>query len=110
MKLPKARRSTGGQKGELLGLGRDLGRLRRRCRRLARHKGLNWAEWSAAVEQTNHVARQIGRVDPRDLAGLLVRYEALAWLLLEADDVIVDKVAKKGFVALGRAMRGLTTK
>lgn len=94
---------------ELAALGQQLARARRRCRRLGATKSGDWASWSAAVEDTTGIARRIGRLQPTDSHGLLARYEALAWLLLEQDDVIMDAEAKRAFVAFGRALRRLVS-
>jgi hypothetical protein len=78
MRQPKnrtTRRSS--DTGDLGQLGAELGRLRRRCRQLKRRADIDWATWSAAVEETNALAQRIGRTPPDDLAGLLVRYDAL---------------------------------
>jgi hypothetical protein len=74
---------------------------------LKRNAGADWAAWSDAVDETNRLARSIGRISPRTLSDLQVRYEALAWLLLEADDVIMDAGARAAFIAFGRALRRL---
>ena len=88
----------------LVSLGHELQRLRRRCRRL---HATDWASWSSTVEETNSLAQRISHMEPRTLAGLLVRYEALAWLLVEADDVIMDTRACSSFIAFGRALKRL---
>jgi hypothetical protein len=105
--LRTKRGGTAAPDGDLLELGRDLERLRRRCHRLQRRKEQHWAEWSAAVAETTILARRVGRLEPRSLDGLRVRYGALAWMLVEADDVIVDVVARRAFIAFGRAVQQL---
>ena len=92
---------------ELIALGRAFTCVRRRYRRLPRTEGDNWAAWSAAMEDTTTVARRIGRVQPDGPAGLLIRYRALHWLLIEQDDVIMDDEGKRAFEAFGTALRRL---
>jgi branched-subunit amino acid aminotransferase/4-amino-4-deoxychorismate lyase len=109
MRQPRTKRGRAtAPDGELLELGRDLERLRRRCRRLHLQKQERWAQWSAAIAETTALARKISRLAPTSLEGLLVRYNAVAWMALEADDVIVDRRARLALVSLGRAMRQLS--
>jgi hypothetical protein len=60
------------------------------------------------VEEANQLARRISRLHPQGLSDLQVRYNALGWLMLEADDVIVDRAARRAFIAFGRALRQLS--
>jgi hypothetical protein len=101
------RRTKPAPDADLLALGRHLQQLPRRCLRLEREKEDRWAEWSAAVEETTTVATRISRLEPSGLEGLLVRYEAVAWMMLEADEVIVDGGARRAFVAFGKVLRQL---
>ena len=92
---------------ELISLGRAFIHARRRYRRLRRTDVDDWAAWSAAMDNTTAVARRIGHVQPDSPAGLLVRYRALHWLLLEQDDAIMDDEGRRAFIAFGRALRRL---
>jgi hypothetical protein len=93
---------------DLSELGCELDQLRRKCRRLRRRADQDWTSWSAAVDETNRLARRISRVTPQTLPDLLVRYEALTWLVIGGDDVIMDAGARAVFIAFGRALRRLT--
>jgi hypothetical protein len=57
--------------------------------------------------QSQHLGEKIGRLEPHGIVGLAVRHEAMAWLMLEADDVIVDARARDAFLSFGRALRRL---
>ena len=92
---------------ELIALGGELTRARRRYRRLRKDRADRWGAWSAAIEETTTIARRIGRLQPDDLPGLLICYQALHWLLLEQDDVIMDEEGRHAFHAFGGAVRQL---
>jgi hypothetical protein len=91
---------------DLLALGAELQRLRRQCRRL-KQRSQAWSAWSATVDEADDIAERIGRIAPSSLTGLLVRHQALAWQLIEADDAIIDSNGRLGFLAFGRALRRL---
>lgn len=95
---------------ELIALGREFARARRRYRRLRKGRAGDWTAWSAAMEEATELARRVGRVRPVSPSGLLVRYEAVVWLLLEQDDAIVDDEGRRAFLAFGRALRRLVAR
>jgi hypothetical protein len=49
------------------------------------------------VDEANSLARRIGRNEPQSVAGLLVRFDALAYQLVEVDDAIIGGRGYEGF-------------
>ena len=74
---------------ELLALGAQLERLRRRviAKRRAMTEGAGWAKWNAAMAESVALAGRIGRMPAHDMAGAAVKLRALAW---EWDDDLDD--------------------
>lgn len=103
-----ARRVTTGEAdkpaGDLLDLGRELDRLRRRAARLQRRATTarvdatgdppafgsdEWQAWSETIDDALIVVDEIAGTPARDLDGLRVKYRALLWRLTH-DDGLLD--------------------
>jgi hypothetical protein len=90
----------GAVRSPLLQLGQDLRRDQARTRRAwMRYRGASEGAdpegaakahqaWSNAVEDTLRIVEIISREQPRDLAGLLIQYEAIHWWISEDDSVL----------------------
>lgn len=96
---------------DLIVLGAQVERLRRRVKRLGyqvRPGGDHavWARWSRAVAECAELCERIARSPAHDLAGLAVRYRALLWELVE-DDLILDLAVRRRAIAFGRELEAM---
>ena len=62
--------------------------------------------WSDAVEDTLGIVEIISRERPRDLADLLIQYEAIYWWISE-DDSVLDTGTRRWLGRFRRAIRSL---
>ena len=96
---------------DILALGAQLDRLRRRVLRLSKHAQpggdtILWSRWSRAVSECAELCEQIAKMPVKDLAGLAVRYRALLWEIVE-DDLILDIAVRRRAIAFGRDLDAL---
>jgi hypothetical protein len=102
----------------LLQLGQDLLRHQARSRRArAKYQGASEGAdadgaakahqaWSDALEDTLRIVDIISRGQPRDLADLLIQYEAIWWWISE-DDSVLDTGTRRWLRRFLRAIRSL---
>jgi hypothetical protein len=62
--------------------------------------------WSDAIEDTLRIVEAISREQPRDLADLLIQYEAIWWWIVE-DDSVLDTSTRRWLRRFRRALRSL---
>lgn len=98
---------------DLIVLGLQLQRLRRRVQALHRNmRTINetdaWQRWSEAHAELTGFCDRIVRMPASTMAGLAVRYEALAVGLLD-DGVLMDDGIRRQVLALRREMRRLAS-
>lgn len=65
-----------------------------------------WARWSATADELAELADQILRQAAQDLPDLVVKFDALAWLLL-GDGAVLDHVAERQVQSFCRELRRL---
>jgi hypothetical protein len=114
----RAHEDHGAVRSPLLQLGQDLQRHQARARRAwARYRGASEGAdakgnakahqaWSNAVEDTLRIVEIISREQPRDLADLLIQYEAIWWWISE-DDNVLDSSTRRWLRRFRRAIRKL---
>jgi hypothetical protein len=67
-----------------------------------------WSHWSATYDELAALADEIGRRPARDVADLTVKFDMLAWLLLD-DDAVVDSAAARRVRLFARELTLLAT-
>lgn len=95
---------------ELIRLGEELSRLRRRAGRLkrARDNGTGvWAEWLAAIEAAFSLVDRIVSTRAHGLSGIAIKIAAIVWFLNETDAVL-DAIASKQLSGIAREARQLS--
>lgn len=100
-----------GSDDDLITLGLHLQQLGRRVRTLHRQMQSTdntdtWQRWSDAHAHLSGLCDRIARTPATTLAGLAVRYEALAICLLD-DDVLMDEDIRRQVLAFQRDIRQL---
>ena len=108
--------STAPSDAQLLALGAELARLRRRAGRQWRQwrrlqDGANEVEaaragetWSATIDAAMLVADRIAKTPAHGIEGLVVKFDATWWFLV-LDDSILDAHAARWLAAFGRSLR-----
>jgi hypothetical protein len=67
-----------------------------------------WARWSTTYDELSALADQIGRRPARDIADLMVKFDALSWLLLD-DGAVLDRRAARQVGLFGRQLTELAS-
>lgn len=93
---------------DLIGLGLELERQKRRARNLYRQwqqqdTPSGWTAWSDACVDLERLCERIACVPATTLQGIAIRYEALAVGLLD-DDVIMDETIRRQAALLRRSL------
>lgn len=94
---------------ELVALGRQLLRLRRRCRRFGRVQGespMAWSRWSRERERLDELCERIAKSPVEGLAGLTAKFEALVGELSD-DDIMLELGTRRRLRVFGRDLRAL---